>query len=153
VTDHSLLRYVSIERDKFRKPTSHNRPLSHDYEYIGLVGEDAFGIVFGHSINLSLNRNGDGGFDYYCGRWRVDVKTLKKPKYLLVEKDCCKADIYVLACYSEKTDSAMLIGWEFGKVMKAIPPFDTGRGVINHAKFIKYLMPMSRLHKLLGDLR
>jgi hypothetical protein len=150
MTLHSALRKIASRRDELRAYNSHNRPLSKDYEYVGLVGEDEFGIEFDLPVNLSLKRNGDGGIDFRCNGYTIDVKTLRDDKFLKIELGRCRADIYVLYHYIDNLDTAAFCGWEYGSCMAKIPAVDTGRGIINHALEREFLNDKLSLYKLLG---
>ena len=60
-------------------------------EFIGLVGERAFSDRFGMPMNLADQPMGDGKFDFVVNGWKIDVKTAKKPTYLLVAPRKCSA--------------------------------------------------------------
>ena len=150
MTDHRVLRTLADERDRIHSFESHNRPLSLDYEYVGLIGEDEFAKEFGLKMNLELKRRGDKGVDYYVKGYKIDVKTLRDARFLKVEFNKCRADIYVLYHYIDAVDTAEFIGWEFGDYIEHIEPKDTGRGIINHAIERAFLSDLHSLKLLLG---
>ena len=133
MTDHRTLHRLANARNEMHKYESHNRPLSKDYEYIGLVGEDEFAKTWGLPMNLCLKRNGDNGVDYVISGYSIDVKTLRDARYIKVEQGKCRAGIYVLYQYHDESDTAEFVGWITGHQLSMIPPRDTGRGIINHA--------------------
>ena len=79
-----------------------HRSLSHNYEYVGLRGEQEYAREFGCKVDLSAKPGGDGGRDFGLaaigyGHVIIDVKTARKRKSLLVEVGKVKPlTIYVL---------------------------------------------------------
>jgi hypothetical protein len=129
-----------------------HRPLSDGYELVGLRGEEALAREFGLSVDLVARPEGDGGLDnslrlWVLRRFPVDVKCARKPGHLIVEEGKAKPNtIYVLARYSDETDSAELIGWEWGQTLMGAPIRDFGYGVRNHSIRAADLRPISELH-------
>jgi hypothetical protein len=136
-----------IRREARRRHELHishptHRPLSMDYELVGLRGEEAFCFEFGGSVDMESRPNGDGGRDHWLflpdrsgeRRWfKVDLKTFRKPYHLLVEEGRCVAiTIYMLAGYRDDTDRADLLGWEWGKKLLKVKPKTFEHGVWNH---------------------
>jgi hypothetical protein len=111
-----------------------HRPLSINYELVGLRGEEAFAKLFGCHVDLTPRPGGDKGKDATITvSFNVDIKTARKPGNLIVEEGKVKLNtIYILAGYVEQSDTAVLIGWQWGSVLLKSPKRDFGYGVINH---------------------
>ena len=128
-----------------------HRPLGRDYDSVGLAGERAFAARYGYDVDEREFRRGDGGGDFSTLRGLVDVKTYRKPAHLLVEAGKERADIYVLARYTDATATADLLGWATAADIEAAPVSDIGRmGVQSRAIPAKDLRPVSALDALLG---
>lgn len=146
------LREVAKRRNAVFVHLARNRPLSSDYEEVGVVGEWAFAEFCGLMPNTRGGK--DGGKDFEIPVvFTVDVKTSKRGDVLLVEAGKVKADIYVLAHYAEGGDGCSLVGWAFATQVKAIPAVDTGRGIVNHALPAVQLRPMAELDRMMGRMR
>ena len=134
------------------------RILSKDHDKVGMAGEWAFGAFSGRFPDVSSRPNGDAGVDFIIPlRYSVDVKTYRNPKRLPLEVGKPVADIVVLAGYDECTESAELIGWTWGTVLKSAPIDDGGpnsifrNGIRNHYIERGKLRPMSELMQRLGE--
>lgn len=124
-----------------------------------IAGELAFEWLFREHIlalaRTSLDGSPDGGVDF---RFKaiprtVDVKTARKPKYLLVKTvPKPKADYYVLAHYDDDTQRATLLGWETRETMLAQQADDFGLVVPSHYLLRARLRPMQELLDLLEAL-
>ena len=55
------IKRIARERHELHKRHSSSRPLSTDYELVGLMGEVAFAVFSGVSPDLSLRPEGDSG--------------------------------------------------------------------------------------------
>lgn len=132
--DLILLRKFAELRVRLHANHASSRPLSEDYEYIGMVGEAAFAKEFRMPMDLTVRQQGDKGIDFQTRIGSVDVKTARKATYLAIEVGRVIADIYVLARYDETLRRANLIGWEWGRVMKECATKDFGYGIQNHVK-------------------
>ena len=126
------LRRIASEREELHKNHATSRPLSKDYEYIGLKGEDKFAEEFGMDIDRELRPEGDGGKDFPSHLGIVDVKTARKAYNLIVEEKKVVSDIYVLAKYTDETDEVELLGWAYKNEVLEAPVRDFGYGIINH---------------------
>jgi hypothetical protein len=122
---------------------------------IGAAGEYAFARSFGLVVDEVSHPEGDGGCDFrvpMAGReLRIDVKTCRKPVYLLVKKaDLSRkgADVYVLAHFDR--DHVVFVGWETWGVMALMPVADFGYGITSHYRAREELRPMSQLVNLLA---
>lgn len=124
-----------------------HRPLSEDYELVGLRGEEALAKRFGLTVDMVRRPNGDGGIDNVLTldgkQYVVDVKCARKAFNLIVEVGKVKPQtVYVLAAYYDETDSAELVGWEWGSIVLKAPTKDFGYGIENH------YIPRERLRKI-----
>ena len=161
------LREIAKRRNAKFVHLARNRPLSKDYEDIGLIGEWEFGKQVGIMPRLEPSkRGGDGGWDFQLPlMFTVDVKTSRKGDLLLVEAGKIKADIYVLVKYEEEEcvdveartitylPKAEVVGWCWAANVRAAEPKDTGRGVVNHAVLAQSLRPLSELLAMVATLR
>lgn len=139
------LRATAEARTSLHQGKASQRQLSEEYELIGLAGEDALAEFCGGEVDITPRPNGDGGTDCHIALFfTVDVKTSRRGIDLLVEAGKVRADIYVAAKY--ENGRARLLGWEWGKVVAQVPPYDVcGRGVISHCIPLSKLRPMSEL--------
>jgi hypothetical protein len=144
-----FLREIARVRMELHKDHSSSRPLSADYEYIGLLGEWEFSQKYGLPIDLTLRSGGDGRKDFTTGIGTIDVKTANKAFNLLRETNKPHADILVLAQYLEEDDNVAFLGWEYDKNMVLCPHQDFGYGIDNYYKSWQELRTMSSLGKLL----
>jgi len=151
---HILDREVKIgllakEREEAHKGHASSRPLSENYELVGLAGETVFAEEFGTHLDERRLPAGDGGVDF-AFTIRIDVKTARKAVHLLVEQGKQPADVMVLAEYDDRTGKATLVGWEWGRVMMRCGTRNFGYGVISHYKHRDTLKTMDSLHRLLS---
>jgi hypothetical protein len=139
---------LARQRHELHKHHASSRPLSLDYELVGLAGEQAFADAFGLQVDTSIRPAGDGNVDFRLfGLVTVDVKTARKAGNLIAEVGTDPwADIYVLARYDDLTQTARLLGWEHGDVLRRAPSRDFGYGIINHYIPRYQLKPIARLH-------
>lgn len=148
VTD-ALMELVKMEaeaRHQSHKNHKSSRPLSKDYELIGLLGELEFAKATGVMPDLERKLDGDKGIDFVVPvRLSVDVKTARKAFNLIHEQGKPFADIYVLAQYEDDQNRTKLLGWEFGSTLSRAPVKDFGYGIINHYIPAENLRPMSAL--------
>ena len=141
----SDLKKIAEEREDIHKNHASSRPLSKNYEYIGLKGEAKFSEEFGFNLDLTLRPEGDKGSDFSTKLGSIDVKTARKAYNLIVEKDKVDADIYVLAQYDDYTDKAILLGWAIKDQVLDAPAKDFGYDIINHYIPKSKLMSMGSL--------
>lgn len=126
------------------------RPLSKDYELIGLVGEEAFALEFGMGTDHHrLTPHGDGRIDFHSPAGTIDVKTAEKAYNLLMERGKPHADILVLAKFNRGDTTATLLGWEYSSEMEKMPYKDFGYGIINHYKHNTQLRPIEELYSMI----
>lgn len=143
-----MIQMEAEARHNAHKEHASSRPLSKDYELIGLLGEAKFGEICGFMPDLQRRLAGDSGVDFIVPlRYSVDVKTARKPYYLIHEQGKNFADIYVLASYDDGTKKVELLGWESGSALKKAPVKDFGYGIMNHYIPVKELRPMQELLK------
>tara|TARA_B100000676_G_scaffold31174_1_gene29356 strand:+ start:355 stop:834 length:480 start_codon:yes stop_codon:yes gene_type:complete len=143
------LKKIAKEREDVHQNHASSRPLSKDYEYIGLVGESEFANQFNFKLDQELRPSGDGGRDFNSPLGLIDVKTARKAFNLIVEEGKVDSDIYVLAQYHEKTESASLLGWAYKKEVLEAPRKDFGYKIINHYINKRNLRTIDSLKKLL----
>ena len=129
-----------------------HRPLNAIDFNTGLQGEFAFGQMFNVFPDMSLKKNGDGGFDFVIPLlFKIDVKTSKWRNGALDMKVEVKngkplrADIYVFAIISEDGSKCECVGWQWKAYVEKKPLTDLGTGVINHLVPQAELKPMSEL--------
>ena len=140
------VRIISQQREKLHHDDASSRPLSKDYEYIGLLGEVRFSELYNLSIDLTSKHKGDNGIDFYTPIGTIDVKTAQKPYHLLVEKGKVFADIYVLAQFS-MPDIINFIGWHYGEYISQQPTKYFGYNILNHyihqsALYSMFVLPL-----------
>lgn len=157
------IRAAAARRHALHANHASSRPLSAGYELIGLRGEEALCREFGGSVDLTDRPRGDGGKDKIMNLWgwvrgvqraasfAVDVKTARRAYNLIVEhgKITDPNMIYVLGAYIEPADRVVLLGWEWGDIMRQQPVKDFGYGVINHFKPRAELQSLDRLKRRL----
>lgn len=101
---------------------------------IGAFGETALGGIFGLSVDKSLMKYGDGGTDFVIRGKILDVKTARKPVFLIAKTYLvpkAKTDIYILARFTEPNRIDFL-GWATKAEMLLAEIRDFGYGK-NHA--------------------
>lgn len=158
MTEDELLAYarlVAERRHALHVDHASSRPLSPDYEFVGLAGEVAFGIEIGMMPNFDEKPDGDGGIDFTVPLlFTVDVRTARKAGYLIHEEGKpLRADIYVLAEFDDDAGRAKLVGWEWANALVKAPTRDFGYGIINHYIHRKKLRPMESLTSRVAGLR
>ena len=126
------LRKIASDRERLHENHASSRPLSKDYEYIGLKGEEKFAEEFNMELDEQLRPEGDGGRDFPSHLGIIDVKTARKAYNLIVEEGKTVSDIYILAQYTDETDKAELLGWAYKYEVLDAPTRDFGYGIINH---------------------
>ena len=116
-----------------------------DREFIGMTGEKEFSQASGLPMKF-LRGVSDEGWDFVIPfRYTLDVKTTTLvPAELLVPCDKVTAHIYVLAGYISQTNDAILLGWQWGTVVKRAPTKQMPSG-INHVIDIDGLYEMHEL--------
>jgi len=129
---NKTLQQIANDRETLHKYHESSRPLSKNYEYVGLKGESQFAKEFGFKIDKTLRPSGDNGKDFETKIGIIDVKTARNAYNLIVEEGKVVSDIYVLAKYIDDTDTVELLGWEYKKEILKAPTRDFGYGIINH---------------------
>ncbi len=92
---------IAARRARIHASHTSSRPLSPDYELVGVAGEVAFAQEFGLEVDATARPGGDGGVDFTLPIGTVDVKTYRLPYNLLREAGKPHADILVLAAFDE----------------------------------------------------
>jgi len=149
--DYPAIRKLADERHQQHKGKRSSRPLTQDYEYVGLVAEFAFGAAYGLEVDTTLRPNGDDGYDFDTCAGTLDIKaSAKPPKWLPVEFMKVKADIYVQAHVDLTTETVTFLGWAYKKTVEEHPVLDKFRyGILSHWVPKKALRPMEELEELL----
>ena len=146
---NKTLKKIANDREILHQHHESSRPLSKNYEYVGLKGEFQFAKEFGFEIDEELRPSGDKGIDFKSAIGTIDVKTARKAYNLIVEENKVDSDIYVLAKYIDNTDTVKLLGWEIKEKVLEAPVRDFGYGIINHYIPKNNLKPMELLKKRL----
>jgi len=147
----STARYYAKKRALLHAGHGSSRPLSEGYEYVGLLGEVAFGLKFGLSVDLSDRPSGDE-YDFKIGGITIDVKTARKAYNLLREAHKPHADILVLAQYLNE-DKILFKGWEYDEAMLKQHIKDFGYNIKNHFKPSTRLRPMAELQEMIDEIK
>lgn len=148
--DKEAVRATAQARTELHALSSSTRPLSPDYDLVGVAGEMAFAGEFELAIDDSVRPAGDHGIDFQTPAGTIDVKTYRKPHHLLREVGKPHADILVLAGFNDATGEAELIGWEWDRELVKCPSREFGYGIANHYKPADELRPISELHGLIA---
>ena len=143
---------IGAARRSLHKDHESSMPMSEENERVGLAGEQLVGKIFGKRIDDSEKIMGDEGIDFLFRSGTVDVKTARKPIWLLLEKDHEPvADIMIMCGYNDDTRMAYVLGWEYGIVMKEQPLRDNaGVNKIFHYKLSTELHHIDELMKYEG---
>ena len=140
---------IAESRTALHTTHASRRPLSADYDLVGVAGERAFAKTFDLPLDGQMRPSGDGGVDFMLPNGlTVDVKTFRRPLNLLREAGREEAEILVLAGYDDSTGNAELIGWEWDHELVTCPTRDFGHGILNHYKPAEELRPIGELHQL-----
>jgi hypothetical protein len=146
-----FLRAEAAARTKLHNGHATQRLWSKDQDLVGLAGERRFACDYGQAMDLRRRPKGDRGIDFVVPlAFTVDVKCFRNPAHLLHAQGRVVADIYVLAGYREHDFDADLLGWEWGRKLKAAPLTDPGnRGVPAHTIEAGQLRDMRELARRL----
>jgi hypothetical protein len=143
---------IAAVRENGKAGFASHRPLSHNYELLGVMGEAAFSAVFGLPVDESRRPGGDAGVDFRVS-FTIDVKTARRAANLIVEVGRVHADIYVLAeAHPEMSNGVRLVGWAWGKDVLSAPVDDGARfrnGIRNHWIAARDLRPVGSLRALM----
>ena len=138
-------------REYIHKGKRSSRPLSPDYEKVGLAGEAAFAERFKVEVDLTIKPGGSKGINFVINGYKINVMTARKANYLLVEPGKVKADVYVLAAYNDLTKDAYLMGWATKEEIEAASISDIGGfGIKSHAIYHTRLSDIDELDVFLG---
>jgi len=150
-----MLRKHAKEREALHKSHDTSRPLSKDYEHVGLIGEYAFQLWSNLPMDFELRPGGDCKFDFVTADGlTIDVKTARKAYNLFREEGKPHADILVLAGVQTNKyddDTVMFYGWEYGVTMLMQDKKDFGYGIINHYKSRDGLRSMHDLKGIIDN--
>jgi len=137
--------YNAKKRESLHKFHISSRPLSDNYEYIGMLGECAVSLLLGLEVDWELRASGDKGKDFIYKGYILDVKTARKPYNIIREINKPHGDILILAGINEKLDTVDLMGWEFDEIIQKAPYKDFGYGIINHYIPVDKLQEINKL--------
>lgn len=119
--------------------------LSHNAHMIGLLGECAFAKYIGKHVDFS--KNYDNGFDFECGKLKVDVKSsgsLEMPLIRKLEKKKCHRFVMAIV----RSDVVSLLGWISWEDVHSKPLVKALRGKhMNHQVEPEDLYPMSEMKR------
>lgn len=123
-----------IAERRSSRPRSSTRALSPEWEFIGIVAEEAFGTLIhehGPKFNPAMH---DGGSDFKTPVGTIDVKgngPRVRPLYVVADRGPLKCDFYVLASVrldlNRERPPVVLVGFAHRSEVLAIPPKDTGK--------------------------
>jgi len=123
-----------------------------DTNFVGACGEAAFAQEFGlpFDVRNTGKENGDNGVDFVLpSGLTVDVKTARKPKWLLVRPRRRHADVYVLARFTDPSH-VDLLGWHWGSEVMSRALLDRGGyGIKSHSMAVAELLSMEALRRFL----
>lgn len=122
------------------------RDVPPDQEVARIAGLLEVGRMLGQHPRLASAERGGPDFIAWAD-CSVDVKTARKAANLIHEVNKPMADIYVLARYDDATQQATLLGWTWGKALKAAPTNTFGHRVVNHYIPLARLEAMSSLQE------
>lgn len=128
-----------------------SRPLSADYELLGLMGEVQGEVDYGLKRDARILAQGDGRIDFYLPDGRSgDWKVARKCYNILMESGKPHADILVAGLWHEVGEGCWVewLGWEYRDELLKVEPKDFGYGVINHYRAVDNLRPMSEFFAL-----
>lgn len=133
-TEAQAMRELAEARAAIHEDSPTSRPLSEDYELIGVVGEWVYEAITGYPMDRTIKKQGDGRVDFLTGAGGVDVKTAALAYNLLREVRKEHAQILVLAQFYAEPLGATLLGWEYNAAMLAEPAKEFGHGILNYYK-------------------
>ena len=108
----TLAREIAAKRSAGKEGVlASSRELSEDYQYVGAVGEVGYSKLTGLPLDTERRMEGDSGIDFWVGRIGIDVKTARRPYWLLVGENKVRAGIYVLGGVSPGCRTAIFHGW------------------------------------------
>lgn len=145
------LRKLADDRSRPHEGQRSSRPLSDGYQLVGLAGEFAFSYEFGFPVDREPRPAGDGHVDFNTPLGTIDAKSARKPYYLLGEVGKPFARIFVLAFYDDGSESAGLLGWEYGDVLYAQPVRNFSSEISSHYIPTRSLRKISDLHSMFRD--
>lgn len=146
--EYEMLRRIADDIESLHVNHASQRILSEDYLFMGLAGEYTLAKELAITYKISLQPGGDKGIDFNTPIGTVDVKTARKPYWLIVPvENKHPADIYVLAGYQDLGRIVTLIGWTYWNILKEQPAKDFGAGILTHFLEAAQLSPMVLLQR------
>lgn len=137
---------IALARHQLHQHQASHRPLSDNYELVGIAGEMCAELDFRIPRDTRLLIAGDGRKDGILKTGEtVDFKVARLAYNLLMEVNQAHADILVLGRYEEHGNQCWVVwlGWEYSFEMLLEPTkrFVAG-GPVNHYKHASRLRPI-----------
>ena len=151
--DQGMLRDIADTRARIHATDKSSRPMSDNYELVGLLGQREFSIRSGLPMDVSIRHEGDGGLNFRTRTGTtIHVSTARSPVHLLCEADKPAADIHVLAKVNDTLTGATLLGWEYDRIMRMCPKRKMiSTGPWNHVMLARDLRPVDDLLALIRE--
>lgn len=143
---------LAKQRYELHKKHKTHRPLSSDYEVVGIAGERAFERRYpDFRMDETLRASGDGGKDFTAKFGTIDVKTAKVLSCLLCEVGKKHADVVVLAWWNAAAKAATLVGWAYSWEIEQMPVKRFHKdGPVNYFMHVSQLHPIAALDVLMS---
>ena len=147
-----LVRAFAAMRAARSNHISSTNIMSEDHYMVGAAGEAEFSVRYGFPWDRRHKPEGDDGIDFMVPiLTSLDVKTARIPKELWVNvKTAYRSGIYVLAGYSDETETAELLGWAWREEVLVAPSQTTSGGPVVHYIPRAELRKMAELEELMG---
>jgi hypothetical protein len=137
------------KRARAHQSQASTRPLSPNFEMIGIAGEVQFSYDHDVKRNREINRAGDGGIDFVMpDGTKINVKTRANCRALLHEKGKhSPADLIVVGQFHDEGEVFWVefMGWEFVSTIEQAPIVELSTGVTNHEVAIEDLRSMTMI--------
>ncbi len=131
------------------KDAPSTRALSPDYDRVGALGELHFSELSGLPMDKTRRVHGDHGVDFTRWDLTIDVKTLRHPYSLLVERNKVYADVFVLMGVDKELTKAYVVGWTLFDAVLMAPITKSRYGIWNHTVPARELRPLESLFRAL----
>jgi DNA polymerase I-like protein with 3'-5' exonuclease and polymerase domains len=141
----SKLQSEADNRHDAHKGQDSSRPLSENYELLGLIGEAQGEADFNVPRDSRILPQGDGRKDGEIHGYSIDWKVARKAYNVLMEEGKPHADILVAGMWHEDGDQCWVewLGWEWRDELKKVKAEGFGHEVLNHYRAVDNLRPMS----------
>lgn len=131
------------DRDKERAD-QWGKGLSKDAHMFGLIGECAFAKYMGEHVDFG--RNYDSGFDFECGKLKIDVKSTSLEMPLVRQLNKKKCHRFVMAVV--RSDVVSILGWISWEDVKSKPLVKSRKADhMNHEIEPQDLSPMAEMRR------